>query len=57
MASKTKKTENVRESKAAKSGKAVKNKTRRLGTTAPNLPLNKPNAQEKAHIAAKAKKA
>ena len=57
MASKTKKTENVREKKAAKTGKATKNKVRRVGTTAPNLPLNMPNAHEKAQIAAKAKKA
>jgi len=27
-------------------GKARKNEVRRIGTTAPNLPLNKPNANE-----------
>jgi hypothetical protein len=56
MASKTRKTTNVREKKVAKSGSARKNELRRKGTTAPNLPLNKPNAHEKAQAAAKAKK-
>lgn len=51
MASNTRKVTNVREAKVAKQGKANKNKIRRIGTTAPNLPLNKPNASERAHAA------
>ncbi len=53
MASPTKKVTIVRARKVATQGAARKNKIRRLGTTAPNLPLNKPNANE---IALKAKK-
>jgi hypothetical protein len=56
MASKTRKLTNIRERKAATNGSARKNKLRREGTTAPSLPLNKPNANEKAQAAAKAKK-
>lgn len=54
MASCTRKVTNVRERKMATQGAARKNLLRRLGTTAPNLPLNKPNANE---IALKAKQA
>jgi hypothetical protein len=46
MASPTKKVTIVRARKVAKQGAKAKNKIRRLGTTAPNLPLNKPNANE-----------
>ena len=56
MASKTTKLMRIRDHKMATQGKNRKNKVRRLGTTAPNLPLNMPNAQEKANLAAKAKK-
>jgi hypothetical protein len=56
MASKTRKLTNIRERKAAKNGSARKNALRRKGTTAPSLPLNKPNANEKAQAAAKTKK-
>ena len=52
MASPTKKVTIVRARKKATQGAARKNKLRILGTTAPNLPLNKPNANE---IALKAK--
>jgi hypothetical protein len=55
MASKTQKLTRIRERKVAKTGAARKNEVRRKGTTAPNLPLNKPNANEKAQAAAKAK--
>ncbi|MCX6124352.1 MAG: hypothetical protein NTV34_06325 [Proteobacteria bacterium] len=51
MASRTRKVTNVRERKAIKAGAKVKNKIRRVGTTAPNLVLNKPNANELAQIA------
>jgi hypothetical protein len=54
MASKTRKLTNIRERKVAKFGAARKNKLRLVGTTAPNLPLNKPNANEKAQAKAKA---
>lgn len=54
MASNTRKVTNVRERKAATKGAKTKNKIRRVGTTAPNLPLNKPNANE---LAQKAKRA
>ena len=50
MASKTRKTTNVREKKVAKAGATRKNDLRRKGTTAANLP------NEKAQAAAKAKK-
>jgi hypothetical protein len=59
MASNTRKVTNIRESKVAKAGAKRKNKVRRLGTTAPGLPLTKPNANEikltAAHKAAAAK--
>jgi hypothetical protein len=55
MASNTRKVTNIRERKAAKSGAAQKNKVRAHGTTAPNLPLDKPNANEKAQAKAKTK--
>jgi hypothetical protein len=55
MASKTRKLTNIRERKAAKLGADRKNAVRRKGTTAPSLPLNKPNANEKAQAAAAAK--
>lgn len=55
MASKTRKLTNIRERKASKFGADRKNKIRLYGTTAPNLPLNKPNANEKAQAAAKTK--
>jgi hypothetical protein len=46
MASRTRQVTNIREKKVIKAGAARKNKIRRVGTTAPNLPLNKPNAHE-----------
>lgn len=56
MASKTRKLTNIRERKATKVGAQRKNEVRRKGTTASRLPLNKPNANEKAQ-ATKATKA
>jgi len=47
MTSPTDKHRKRSEAKLIKAGKARKNKIRRLGTTAPSLPLNKPNAFEK----------
>lgn len=55
MASKTRKLTNIRERKATKLGAQRKNEVRRKGTTAPRLPLNKPNANEKAQAAAATK--
>ena len=55
MASKTQKLTIIRARKVAKTGAARKNAVRRKGTTAPSLPLNKPNANEKAQAVAKAK--
>lgn len=55
MASKTRKLTNIRERKATKLGAQRKNEVRRKGTTAPRLPLNKPNANEKAQAAASTK--
>ncbi|MCX6118297.1 MAG: hypothetical protein NT027_12200 [Proteobacteria bacterium] len=55
MASRTRKVTNVREKKAIKAGAARKNLLRIHGSTAKNLPLNMPNAHEKAAIALKAK--
>ena len=52
MASKTTKLMRIRDRKMVTQGKQRKNKLRSQGTTAPNLPLNMPNAQEKAQIAA-----
>jgi hypothetical protein len=56
MASRTRKVTNVRARKLVTQGAKAKNKIRRIGTTAPNLPLNKPNANELAHIASRAAK-
>lgn len=53
MASKTRKLTNIRERKVAKFGADRKNKLRAHGSTAPNLPLNKPNANEQAQAKAK----
>lgn len=55
MASKTRKLTNIRERKASKLGAQRKNAVRRTGTTAPRLPLNMPNANEKAQAAAVSK--
>jgi hypothetical protein len=55
MASNTRKLTNIRERKVIKAGASRKNALRAKGTTAPNLPLNKPNANEKAQISARAK--
>jgi hypothetical protein len=55
MASKTRKLTNIRERKASKLGAQRKNEVRRKGTTAPRLPLDKPNADEKAQAAGRAK--
>ena len=54
MASPTRKVTIVRARKVAKQGAKAKNKIRIHGTTAPNLPLNKPNANEVAQIAKRA---
>jgi hypothetical protein len=56
MASCTRKVTNVRERKMVTKGAARKNELRRNGSTAKNLPLNMPNAHEKAQAAARAKK-
>lgn len=53
MASPTKKLKVRRKLAIAKAGKKRKNYNRKYGSTAPNLPLNMPNAQEKAVKAAK----
>ena len=55
MASPTKKHKTRRTSKLVKQGQWRKNKLRREGSSAPNLPLTKPNANELAQAAAKAK--
>jgi hypothetical protein len=55
MASKTRKLTNIRARKATKLGAQRKNEVRRKGTTAPRLPLDKPNANEKAQSSGKAK--
>ena len=52
MASPTKKLKVRRALKKASEAKRRKNKIRNHGSTAPNLPLNMPNAQEKAVKAA-----
>ena len=54
MGSPTKKHKTRRISKLAKMGKARKNKANADGTTAPNLALNKPNANETAQAKARA---
>ena len=48
MASTTKKLKVRRKLRKAALGKNRKLLAKKLGTTAPNLPLNKPNANEKA---------
>ena len=55
MASNTKKLKVRRKLVAMKNGKARKNHIKLHGSTAKNLPLNMPNANEKAQTAAKAK--
>ncbi|MDD9949998.1 MAG: hypothetical protein OXT67_00385 [Zetaproteobacteria bacterium] len=54
MASPTKKLKVRRALAKASAAKGRKNKIRREGSTAPRLPLNMPNANEKAVQAAKA---
>ena len=51
MASPTKKSKVRRAINKARAGKKRKNKLRITGSTAPNLPLNAPNANEKAQAA------
>lgn len=53
MASATKKLKVRRKLTKAKKGKARKNAAKLHGSTAKNLPLNMPNANEKAQAAAK----
>jgi hypothetical protein len=48
MTSKTTKLTRIRERKVSKSGLKRKNIVRRVGTTAPDLALTKPNANERA---------
>lgn len=48
MASPTKKVKVRREIAKGRAGKLRKNQTRLLGSTQPGLPLNKPNANERA---------
>ena len=48
MASPTRKLKVRRKLSRASSGKTRKNKANKLGTTAPDLKLDKPNANEKA---------
>ncbi|MBC7661479.1 MAG: hypothetical protein H7249_17420 [Chitinophagaceae bacterium] len=52
MASPTKKSKVRRKLNKARAGKKRKNKLRIVGSTAPSLKLNMPNAGEKAAIAA-----
>ncbi len=54
MASPTKKSKVRRAMNKARAGKKRKNKLRIVGSTAASLPLNAPNAQERANKAAKA---
>ena len=54
MASTTKKLKVRRAIRAAKAGKLRKNAAKNHGTTAASLPLNVPNANEKAQKAKKA---
>ena len=54
MGSPTKKHKTRRIAKLAKAGKGRKNLAQREGTTAPDLPLNKPNANEQAQMKARA---
>lgn len=51
MTSPTAKHNTRKVAKLAKMGKARKNKVAREGSTAPNLPLDRPNANEKAQKA------
>ena len=51
MASPTKVHKRQKELKAARAGKARKNAVKNQGSTAKDLPLNKPNANEIAHKA------
>jgi len=55
MGSPTKKHKTRRVAKLAKQGNKRKNQIRLHGTTAPNLPLDKPNANELKQRASKAK--
>ncbi|MBC7532901.1 MAG: hypothetical protein H7318_15110 [Oligoflexus sp.] len=52
MASPTKKSKVRRARNKARAGKKRKNKLRIVGSTAPSLKLNMPNANEKAFLAA-----
>ena len=52
MASPTKKSKIRRRMKKAKMGSKRKNLEQRRGTTGPNLPLNMPNANERAQTKA-----
>ena len=54
MGSPTKKHKTRRVAKLAKAGKFRKNKNLRFGTTAPDLSLDKPNANEAAQAKARA---
>ncbi len=53
MASRTGQTETRRLINKARLGKKGKNHVRKYGTTKPGLPLNKPNANERAQAAAR----
>ncbi len=53
MASPTKVVKARRRMNKARAGKARKNELRRVGSTAPDLALNVPNANEKAQMAAR----
>ena len=53
MASCTKKLKARRKINAAKAGKKRKNQLANHGSTKPNLPLNAPNANERAQAASK----
>lgn len=55
MTSKTTKLVRIRERKVSKAGLKRKNAIRKTGTTAADLPLNKPNANERAMKKAAAK--
>lgn len=55
MTSKTTKLVRIRERKVTKAGLKRKNSLRKNGTTAADLPLNKPNANERAQKKSAAK--
>ncbi len=55
MTSKTTKLVRIRERKVTKAGLKRKNSLRKNGTTAADLPLNKPNANERAQKKSSAK--